>query len=259
MRLPIYQVDAFTDRPFSGNPAAVMPLSQWLSADVMQSIAAENNLSETAFFVAEGDGYRIRWFTPAAEVDLCGHATLASAHVIFAELAKDLERIHFQSKSGSLFVTREEGLLCMDFPSLPPRCIDPMPGLAHALGVDIEETWEAEYVLALLDSEATVKNLCPNMSALLALGSHEFIITAKGESADFVSRFFAPSLGISEDPVTGSAHCRLIPFWAQRLGKSKLRSLQLSPRGGELFCELKGDRVKIAGKAVKVMEGFFVL
>ena len=259
MRLPIYQVDAFTHRPFSGNPAAVVPLAQWLPADLMQSIAAENNLSETAFFMPEEGGYRIRWFTPTMEVDLCGHATLAAAFVIFSEIEPRLERIAFQSLSGELSVSREGDLLCLDFPSHMPQRIEPMPGLAQALGAEILETWQAEYILAVLDSEAAVRALQPDLAALLALGAYEFIVTAQGETVDFVSRFFAPSIGIAEDPATGSAHCRLIPFWAQRLGKDRLHARQVSPRGGELFCELQGDRVKISGKAIKVFEGHLLL
>jgi PhzF family phenazine biosynthesis protein len=259
MRLPIFQVDAFTDRPFAGNPAAVMPLAQWLPDQVLQSIARENNLSETAFFVPEGEGYRIRWFTPGGEVDLCGHATLASAWVILTELQPALKQVQFLSRSGPLGVGRDGNLLSMDFPSRPPGPIPAPAGLEEALGVKPLETWQSRDLVAVLDSEAAVRGLRPDMSGILRLEVFGLTVTARGEDADFVSRFFAPGLGVPEDPVTGSAHCTLVPFWAGRLGRNRLRALQVGPRGGELFCELKGERVAIAGRAVTVLEGTFIL
>lgn len=259
MRLPLFQIDAFADRPFAGNPAAVVPLEAWLPAERMQAIAAENNLSETVFFVPEGEGYRIRWFTPMTEVDLCGHATLAAAFVLFTELRPDLEAVRFQSVSGPLAVARQGNLLVLDFPSRPPRPIPPVPGLAEALGARILETHLSRDVVAVLGSEAEVRALEPDFSALTRIDHFGFIATAQGDTGDFVSRFFVPKEGIPEDPVTGSAHSTLVPFWAERLGKPVLHARQLSRRGGELFCELKGDRVAIAGRAVKVLEGHFLL
>lgn len=259
MRLPLYQIDAFASRPFTGNPAAVVPLTAWLPDDLMQAIAAENALSETAFFAPEGDGYRIRWFTPACEVDLCGHATLASAFVYFTVLEPRRTSVTFQSRSGPLSVAREGELLVLDFPSRPPVAAGVLPGLAEALGATPVECWRARDLVAVLDSEATVRALQPDLTALARFDEFAVIVTARGQEADFVSRFFAPRKGVPEDPVTGSAHATLVPFWAQRLGKAKLRALQVSPRGGELFCEAKGERVAIAGRAVKVLEGTFFL
>ena len=259
MRLPIFQIDAFADRPFAGNPAAVMPLEAWLPDATLQSIALENALSETAFIVREGDGFRIRWFTPACEVDLCGHATLASAFVLFTELEPGRREVTFQSASGPLAVRRAGDLLALDFPSRPPSVLEPVPGLAEALGAEPLELWKARDILALLGSEDQVRALRPDMSKLSEIDAFAVIVTAPGDEADFVSRFFAPRKGVPEDPVTGSAHTTLTPFWAKRLGKSSLRALQVSQRGGELFCEDRGDRVAIAGRAVKVLEGTFLL
>ncbi len=259
MRLPIHQVDAFTDRPFGGNPAAVMPLAEWLADDLLQSIARENNLSETAFFVPEGEGYRIRWFTPTTEVDLCGHATLASAFIILTELQPSWRRVALLSRSGPLAVTRDQERFRLDFPSRPPRAVPVPRGVEEALGARVLETWQYMDLVAVLDSERTVRDLKPDLGAIAGLEAFGVVVTAQGESADFVSRFFVPKLGIPEDPVTGGTHCSLIPFWAERLGRTRMRALQVSSRGGELFCELKGDRVEIAGKAVKVLEGTFIL
>jgi len=255
MKIPLYQVDAFTDRLFAGNPAAVCPLAEWLPDATLQAIAAENNLSETAFFVGRAGEYALRWFTPASEVDLCGHATLASAHVILGRLEPALDEVRFSSKSGPLRVTRDRGRLWLDFPARPPAASDPIEGLSEALGARPSELWAARDVMAVLASEAEVRSLKPDMGRLQALDRFGFIVTAPGETADFVSRFFAPSLGIPEDPVTGSAHCTLAPFWAERLGKRELRALQVSPRGGELLCELREDRVLIGGHAVSYLEG----
>jgi len=260
MHLPMFQVDAFTDRPFAGNPAAVVPLEAWLPDAVMQDIAAENNLSETAFFVREGDGFRIRWFTPMTEVDLCGHATLASAFVVLTELHPEVDVVRFESVSGPLAVTREGSRLVLDFPSRPPRPVAPVPGLESALGTPpILETLLSRDLGVVLPSEAAVRELKPDFAALSRIEHFGFIATARGESCDFVSRFFVPREGIPEDPVTGSAHSTLIPFWAERLGRSLLHARQLSRRGGELFCECKGERVRIGGHAVKVLEGRLIL
>lgn len=259
MRIPIFQIDAFADRPFSGNPAAVMPLQEWLPDATLQAIAAENALSETAFFVVEPEGYRIRWFTPACEVDLCGHATLASAFVLFTELEPERTSVEFQSASGVLAVRRQGDLLALDFPSRPPVPIPAVEGLEAALGAKVLETWKARDIVAVLDSETAVRALRPDMAALGNIDAFAVIVTAPGTEADFVSRFFAPRKGVPEDPVTGSAHTTLTPFWAARLGKPRLRALQVGPRGGELFCEDLGPRVAIAGRAVKVIEGRFEL
>lgn len=263
MRLPIYQIDAFTDRPFAGNPAAVMPLESWLPDEVMQSIARENNLAETAFLLKEADGWRIRWFTPECEIDLCGHATLASAFVLFTELSPSLERVAFQSRSGRLEVFKDQGRLVLDFPSRPPKMGGRIDGLAEALRAEPREYGLSRDMFAVFESEAEIRALKPDMGALGELKTLGIIVTAKASTpgVDFVSRFFAPSVevGVPEDPVTGSAHCTLIPFWAERLGKSAMRALQVSRRGGELWCEHKGERVHIAGHAVKVMQGEFWL
>ncbi len=258
-RLPLFQIDAFAERPFTGNPAAVMPLEQWLPDDVMQAIAAENNLSETAFFVREGSGYRIRWFMPVGEIDLCGHATLASAFVVLTELEPGKDQVEFASQSGPLTVTREGNRFCLDFPMRAPNPVPCPAGLAEALGAPVKEAWLTRDLFALLEDEATVRDLKPDMEALSRLEPTSFVVTARGTDCDFVSRCFGPREGIPEDPVTGSTHCVLVPYWAQRLGKTMLQARQLSKRGGELLCELRGDRVKIAGKALKVIEGSLFL
>lgn len=259
MRLPLFQIDAFARKAFHGNPAAVMPLEEWLSDDLLQSIARENNLSETAFFVPEGDAFRIRWFTPVTEVDLCGHATLASAWVILNELFPEWDGVRFVSQSGPLAVRREGEFYLLDFPSRPPVRSEIPSGLAVALGVPVLETWQSRDLVAVLEDEATVRNLKPNFSALAELDAFAVVVTAAGETCDFVSRFFVPKEGIPEDPVTGSAHSTLIPFWAERLGRDRMLARQLSARGGELLCGLVGDRVAIGGTAVKVLEGEFIL
>lgn len=259
MRLPLYQIDAFARRPFEGNPAAVMPLPHWLPDEVLQALAMEHNLSETVFFVAEGAGFHIRWFTPTTEMDLCGHATLAAAHVIFSEAPADQTVIHFRSLSGPLTVRRREDLLELDFPCRAPQSIPTPPGLEAALGAPVLECHLHRDLFALLADEATVRTLTPDLTALCAFEQTSVVVTAKGESADFVSRCFAPREGIPEDPVTGSTHCTLVPFWAERLGKTELHARQLSARGGDLHCRLEGDRVHIAGPAVRVLEGTFFL
>jgi len=258
-RLPLFQIDAFADKAFRGNPAAVIPLQSWLPDELMQRIAAENNLSETAFFVPQGDGFHLRWFTPAAEIDLCGHATLATAFVILNELEPGRQQVAFQSMSGPLTVTREGELLCLDFPTRPPQPLPCPEGFAEALGAEVQECWLVRDLYAVLKDEASVRELHPNLEALSRLKPTSFVVTAPGTDCDFVSRCFAPREGIPEDPVTGSTHCVLVPYWAQRLGKTRLHARQLSRRGGELFCELQGPRVKLAGRAVKVIEGVFLL
>ncbi len=255
MRIPIYKLDAFTGRVFHGNPAAVCPLAAWLPDDTMQGIAAENNLSETAFFVDAKSGYEIRWFTPKQEVDLCGHATLASGHVVLNLLKPGLNSLKFQSKSGPLKVAKAGELLALDFPTrTPSRC--PLPrGLREALGRAPQATLVSRDVIAVYESEAEVRALEPDFQKLGEVNAFAVIATAPGDQADFVSRFVAPRAGIVEDPVRGSALCSLIPYWAKRLGKKRLRALQVSPRGGELHCELRGERVAIAGRAVLYLEG----
>ncbi len=256
MKRTIYQVDAFTKEVFGGNPAAICPLDEWLDADLMQKIALENNLSETAFFVKKDDVYEIRWFTPTYEIDLCGHATLASAFVIFDILKLETELLKFHShKSGSLSVEKKGDMLVLDFPSRLVSPSEAPKGLIEALGKQPKEVLKARDYFLVYDNEQEVLDLKPNFSKLLEIDAHGFIVTAKGDSSDFVSRFFAPEVGVFEDPVTGSSHCNLIPFWAERLGKTALFAKQISARGGELFCELKGDRVKIGGNAVLYLKG----
>ena len=259
MRIPIYQVDAFTREPFRGNPAAVCPLERWLDDGTLQAVAAENNLSETAFFVGERGRYDLRWFTPGLEVDLCGHATLASAHILFGVLEPDLEEVVFSTRSGPLTVRRRDDRLAMDFPSRPGTPQPPSRDLIEGLGVEPEAVLLARDTMAVLRTEEEVRGLKPAMDALSRVESLGIIATAPGRGADFVSRFFAPRAGVPEDPVTGSAHCTLIPYWAERLGKASLRAFQVSRRGGELFCEQRGDRVVIAGHAVTCLEGRLIL
>ncbi|MGB8951232.1 MAG: PhzF family phenazine biosynthesis protein [Candidatus Aminicenantales bacterium] len=255
MRYPLYQVDAFTDKLFSGNPAAVCPLEKWLDSGLMQNIAAENNLSETAFFVKEGDHYHIRWMTPTSEVNLCGHATLASAFVIFNHIEKGLEKIVFHSRSGELIVTREGDLMSLDFPANKPVPQKPPEALLKAFPVRPQEVLFKRTYLVVFSSEDEIKAMKPDIKKFLEVETHGVIITARGKSVDFVSRFFAPDVGIDEDPVTGYAHTLLIPYWAEKLNKTKLQALQLSRRGGELFCVHAGNRVQISGKAVLYLKG----
>jgi PhzF family phenazine biosynthesis protein len=258
MRIPLYQVDAFvTEHPFSGNPAAVCPLDAWLPDTVMQTIAAENNLSETAFFVPEGECWRLRWFTPSAEVDLCGHATLAAAYVILRFLAPGRPRVAFLTeKAGELIVTEEAGRLALDLPARPPEPCPPSAGLASALGRAPASVLAARDYLCVYDTEAEVAALTPDFAALARLDRFAVIVTAPGAGGvDFVSRFFAPAVGVNEDPVTGSAHCTLIPYWAGRLGKTVLEARQISRRGGALSCALHGDRVSVAGRAILYLTG----
>ncbi|HEV8131891.1 MAG TPA: PhzF family phenazine biosynthesis protein [Acidobacteriota bacterium] len=254
-KIPLFQIDAFTGQLFAGNPAAICPLEQWLDDKTLQGIAAENNLSETAYLVARGADYEIRWFTPATEVDLCGHATLASAFVLCNFLDPSRTQVTFLSKSGPLKVTKEGELFSLDFPArdaAPCKTPDILP---RALRREPKEVLASRDYLAVYDSEEEVRSLEPDMELLKSLDRFALIVTAPGRNCDFVSRFFAPAQGIPEDPVTGSAHCTLVPYWSRRLGKSHLHALQVSSRGGELFCEDRGDRVIISGRAVKFMEG----
>lgn len=257
MKIPIYQVDAFSSAVFSGNPAAVCMLDGWIDDRCLQSIAAENNLSETAFLVQNNNDIELRWFTPATEVALCGHATLASAFVLFVCLKWNENTIRFQTrKSGQLMVTRKGEILEMDFPARPASPISPPDGLSGALGVTPEKVYGSEEdLMVVLDSEKTVVEVQPDFVALEQLDYRGIIITAQGNKCDFVSRFFAPRVGVPEDPVTGSAHCVLIPYWAAVLDKNELYALQVSKRGGELFCGLSDDRVRISGKAALYLEG----
>jgi PhzF family phenazine biosynthesis protein len=256
MNIPIYQVDAFTLGPFSGNPAAVCPLDAWLDDAAMQSIAAENNLSETAFIVASEEGYDLRWFTPAIEVDLCGHATLASGYVVLNYLQPDLDAVAFETLSGRLTVTRDGDRLSMDFPARAPTPVAVSQALTDALGEAPSEVHASRDILAVYDDEASVRRLSPDQARLLALDEGLGVIaTARGDAVDFVSRFFVPKAGIAEDPVTGSAHCTLVPFWAERLGKLQLVAHQVSPRGGELHCEHRGDRVIMSGRCTLFLTG----
>lgn len=258
--IPIYQVDAFTAALFAGNPAAVCPLEAWLDTATLQAIAAENNLAETAFFVsggAEDADYALRWFTPTAEVDLCGHATLASAFVVFNRIRPDARSVRFSSRSGILTVTRAGELLALDFPSFPAVSCDVPAALIEGLVHAPQEVRLASNYLAVFETAVEIAALAPDMGILAKLHPHGVIATAPGAvtGVDFVSRFFAPSFGIPEDSVTGSAHCTLVPYWAQRLGRDHLIARQISARGGELICDARGDRVGIAGRAVLYLEG----
>jgi PhzF family phenazine biosynthesis protein len=250
-----YQVDAFADKVFAGNPAAVCPLQQWLPDSVMQNIAMENNLSETAFYVKENEGWRIRWFTPTVEVDLCGHATLATAFVMFNHEGATGDTISFQSRSGNLTVTKKDDFFTLDFPA---DTIQPME-LTPALQCFDEKVLElfkgkTDY-LFVFESEEQVRNCNPNFARIAKIGGRGAIITARGNQSDFVSRFFGPQAGVDEDPVTGSAHTTLTPYWSRKLGKNELHAAQLSKRGGKLLCQLEGQRVKISGTAVLFSTG----
>ena len=258
MNIQIFQVDAFTRNAFSGNPAAICPLEDWIDAELMQKIAFENNLAETAFFVKKDDVYEIRWFTPAVEVNLCGHATLGSAFVIFDCLKLEAEKVNFYStRSGDLSVEKQGDRLILDFPRYGVNEIEIDAALVEAVGKKPLQTWETQgnMVLMLFEKESDIAEIAPDMSLLAKIPFDEVIVMAKGSESDFVSRMFAPRIGIPEDPVTGAIHCSLIPFWAERLGKETLYARQISARGGELFCELKGERVKIGGHATLYLKG----
>jgi PhzF family phenazine biosynthesis protein len=259
MRIPFYQVDAFTDKVFGGNQAAVCPLESWLDTALMQNIAAENNLSETAFYVKKGNQFEIRWFTPKLEIDLAGHPTLATAHVIFNHTDYNKDKITFLSTSGELVVTKSDNLLQMNFPARPPEAVDAPEELVKGLGLEPLEVLKSRDYLALYPSEKDIRSIKPKFDVLAEVDCLGMIITAKGDQSDFVSRFFAPRAGINEDPVTGSAHSTLIPFWAKKLDKKDLHAFQLSERKGELFCEYLGDRVIIGGYAVTCIKGEFFL
>jgi PhzF family phenazine biosynthesis protein len=258
MKRPVYVVDAFTDKLFGGNPAAICPLDHWLNDNLMQNLAAENNLAETAFFVKNSDHFDIRWFTPATEVKLCGHATLASAHIMFSELNYTGDEIIFDSLSGILKVNRkEDGKIQLDFPANPPEPLDNIPyGMFEGLGIEYAEVFKTSFdFMVVLPSQKDIEALSPDLKTLAKVGGRGVITTAKGEEADFVSRCFYPQSGINEDPVTGSAHTIAVPYWAQQLGKTKMKAIQLSKRRGYLDCELNGDRVLMSGTAVTYMKG----
>jgi PhzF family phenazine biosynthesis protein len=257
MRIQIYQVDAFTDRRFAGNPAAVMPMASYPDDAVMQAIAAENNLAETAFIVRDGDDYRLRWFTPAVEVPLCGHATLASAAVVMERLEPSRTTVVFHTKSGALAVRRSDASYVMDFPTRPAETIAAPIGLADALGATPREVLDsgANYV-AVFDDAKTVRELTPDMVAVARFARDGVLVTARDDGHyDFISRYFAPAMGIPEDPVTGSTHCTLAWYWSRQLGKTAFRAYQASRRGGEVICRLNGDRVELEGRCVFYLEG----
>ena len=259
MKLRLFQIDAFASRVFAGNPAAVCPLESWLDDATLQAVATENNLSETAFFVPEGNEFSLRWFTPAVEVDLCGHATLASGHVVLTILDPARESVTFSSRSGPLTVTRAGDALAMDLPALPPEPCALPADLVAGLGAKPDAVLAEMDYLAVFASEADVAALVPDVAALARLDRRGVIATAPGENVDFVSRFFAPRAGIPEDPVTGSAHCLLTPYWAKRLGKDRLEARQISARGGALACELQGGRVRIEGRVALYLDGEITL
>ncbi len=259
MGLTLYQIDAFAQQRFEGNPAAVVPLESWLPDDVLRSIAAENNLSETAFFVEADGGHHIRWFTPAVEVDLCGHATLASGYVLFHCLGFEGDTIVFDSRSGPLSVTLDGDRLVLDFPAEPAAACE-IPGeIKAAFGQQPVECLRGDDLVVVFDDAEFVRNAKPDISILATLPYRGIIITAADTEYDFISRFFGPNVGIDEDPVTGSSFTKLIPYWAPRLGKDSLHAKQVSARGGEVFCALSGGRVLIAGTAVKYLEGTITL
>jgi len=255
MKLRLYQVDAFADRVFEGNPAAVVPLDDWLDDDLLLAVANENNLSETAFFVPADGGYKLRWFTPEAEVDLCGHATLASAHVLFEHLGYSGDEIVFDSHSGELRVRRCAAGLEMDFPAGKRREMGIPAGIDEALGARPRQAFESDDCMVVFGSEGEVRALAPDFRALMRMPGRGVIATAPGDAVDFVSRCFYPKVGVEEDPVTGSAHCQMGPYWAERLGKDELLARQVSARGGSIRCRVAGERVKLAGPAVDYLVG----
>lgn len=255
MNLPIFQIDAFTDRLFGGNPAAVVVLERWLPDETLAAIAAENNLAETAFVILQEGTVPLRWFTPTVEMDLCGHATLAAADVLFRHYLPAADQLTFSTLSGNLVVTRDADALTMDFPSRPGTPVAVSEALVAALGARPREALLARDLLAVFDREADVRALRPDFARIAALDAFAVIVSAPGETVDFVSRFFAPGAGVPEDPVTGSAHCTLVPYWAARLGKSELRAKQVSARGGDLHCRLAGERVFMSGHAVEYLRG----
>jgi PhzF family phenazine biosynthesis protein len=253
MRIKQFQVDAFASNVFEGNPAAVCPLDRWLDDGTLQAIAEENNLSETAFFVPSERGFHLRWFTPIAEVDLCGHATLASAHVLFEHLSYAKPAITFETRSGNLSVERKGKLLAMNFPAISASPCAAPEALIAGLGQRPTEVLAADRYIAVFDSEATIRSISPNFEKLRELDLRSVCITAPGLQVDFVSRYFAPKVGVAEDPVTGSAHCVLAPYWSARLGKDSLSARQVSKRGGNIQCRIRGNRVILSGGAVTFM------
>ncbi len=255
MKISIYQVDAFAEKSFEGNPAAVCPLEEWLPDETLQAIASENNLSETAFFIPRDDCYDLRWFTPVSEVDLCGHATLASAHVVFSKFKPNRSKIVFESRSGTLPVSRDGECLTLDFPAQPGvKC--PTPELlVKSLGIAPVECYQSTDLMAVFDNQAQIEQMAPEFRILKEIDSRGIIVTAPGQDTDFVSRFFAPRHNIDEDPVTGSAHCTLAPYWSAILGSKNLSAKQLSKRTGTLHCEIAGNRVLISGKTRLFLEG----
>ncbi len=255
MQLTIYQVDAFAQKVFEGNPAAICPLDEWIDDRILQNIAMENNLSETAFFVPSTSGFDLRWFTPVEEVDLCGHATLAAAHVLYQHLAYAAQEIVFSTRSGDLSVKKNDQGLVMDFPAATLREVPAPADLISGLGTAPEQVLAASDYVVVLASEDDVKAITPDFLQWLHLDLRGVLVTAPGKDVDFVSRCFFPALGINEDPVTGSAHCELAPYWGSRLGRQHLRARQLSQRGGELDCRLAGNRVELCGRAVDYMQG----
>jgi PhzF family phenazine biosynthesis protein len=255
MELPIYQLDSFTSRLFGGNPAAVVLLKDWPEDATMQAIAAENNVAETAFVLTGGSEFGVRWFSPTMEIDLCGHATLASAHVLFQNGLARTSPIVFRYKAGTLSVAREGDLLSMDFPARPPEPVGTDPALTAALGAKPKEVQKSRDLVAVFDTQEEVEALRPDFAALERLDTFAVAATAPGRECDFVSRFFAPRAGVPEDPATGSSHCTLVPYWSRRLGKKRLHAVQVSPRRGELFCQDLGARVSLAGRAVEYLRG----
>jgi PhzF family phenazine biosynthesis protein len=259
VKLDIYQVDAFSEQPFGGNPAAVCPLTEWLPDEQLQAIAAENNLSETAYFVRRGDGYELRWFTPEVEVDLCGHATLAAAWVLIHRLADTSDVLRFATRSGELRVTRNGDELAMDFPAKVPHPCEPPAGMLAALGIEHADVFNTDDFIVLVQDEAQVAALTPDFARLKGMPKRGIAVNARSTRFDFISRWFGPNVGVNEDPVTGSAHTSLAPFWAERLGKSHLTAEQGGLRKGQLHCQCKGDRVIISGKAALYMQGTIYL
>lgn len=259
MQLPLYQVDAFATKPLEGNPAAIVPLKRWLEDDLLLKIASENNLSETAFFVPTETGFHLRWFSPTTEIPLCGHATLATAYVIFNELSYEKNLIHFETLSGELIVLKKGENIIMDFPTKAPKPCPIPDGLEDALGVKLKETHVNHFVLCVAQCEADVKNATPDHKALSRIEPGEFILTARSTDYDFISRCFAPGHGLEEDPVTGAAHCVSAPYWADKLGKATLRARQVSTRGGDVTCTIKGNRVELMGRGALFMKGIITL
>ncbi len=255
MKLDIYQVDAFASNVFEGNPAAVCPLESWLPDETLQQIAEENNLSETAFFVAENGGFALRWFTPEAEVDLCGHATLAAAHVLFEHLSYAEAAINFATRSGTLVVEKTGTGYSMSFPASLPQLIEAPAALLEGLGTEPKAVLAAFDYIVVFESEAQVRALTPDFAKLSELDNRGVVVTAPGDDVDFVSRCFFPKLRVNEDPVTGSAHCELAPYWCEQLGKSSLKARQVSKRTGDVGCEVVGDRVILTGSAVDYLQG----